>query len=99
MDIAANQVKMIAKEDLAGFKFSKEDVLKDEVDKRKLRAVYLRKAEALGNAYKGKVKLTFVSADNQLFAVETTVWAASDDYVSLKASVNIPVISILEIEF
>jgi hypothetical protein len=98
MGITANQVKLVQKEDLVDFKFAKGDVIVDD-SKRRLRSIYMKKAEMLGNSYKGKVKLTFVSADDQLYAVETTIWAVNEDYISLKGGVNIPTKAVCEIEF
>ena len=98
MGITANQVKLLQKEDLVGFKYAKQDVLID-ITKRSLRSIYMKKAEILGNSYKGKVKLTFVSEEEQYFAVETTIRAVNEEYISLKGGVNIPTKSVCEIEF
>lgn len=98
MEVTANQVKLVQKEDLVDFKYAKVDVIVD-VAKRRLRSIYMKKAEMLGNSYKGKVKLTFLSESNELFSVETTIWAVSEEYISLKGGVNIPTKSVCEIEF
>lgn len=98
MGVTANSVKLVQKEDLIDFKFAKGDVLVDDA-KRRLRSIYMKKAELLGNGYKGKVKLIFVSAENELYAVETTIWAVNEEYISLKGGVNIPTKSVCEIEF
>ncbi|MEY3417554.1 MAG: hypothetical protein RL060_1666 [Bacteroidota bacterium] len=98
MGITANQVTIVQKEDLIDFKYAKKDVLVD-VAKQRLRSIYMKKAEMLGNSYKGKVKLTFVSEDEQFFAVETTIWAVNEEYISLKGGVNIPTKAVCEIEF
>jgi len=99
MEIAANNVKIVQKEELGGFKFSKIDVLSNDADRKKLRSIYLKKAEILGNNYKGKVKLTFADDADNIYAVETTVWVYSEEFVSLKGGVNIPTKSIIDIEF
>lgn len=98
MGVTANSVKLVQKEDLIDFKFAKGDVLVDDA-KRRLRSIYMKKAELLGNGYKGKVKLIFVSAENELYAVETTIWAVNEEYISLKGGINIPTKSVCEIEF
>jgi hypothetical protein len=98
MGITANQVKLLQKEDLVGFKYAKQDVLID-ITKRRLRSIYMKKAEMLGNVYKGKVKLTFLSEENQYFAVETTIWAVNEEYITIKGGVNIPTKSVCEIDF
>lgn len=92
------KVKLVQKEDLVDFKFAKMDVLVDEA-KRRLRSIYMKKAELLGNGYKGKVKLLFLSENQEIYAVETTIWAVNEEYISLKGGVNIPTKSVCEIEF
>jgi hypothetical protein len=88
----------IEKENLREVGFWKEDVLTDKV-KIRLRDIYLKKAELLGNSYKGKVRLTFKSKAGMLYVVETTIWAANEEYISLKAGINIPTKSICDVEF
>lgn len=84
-----NTVKMIAKEDIPNVKFVSYEVLDNAVDKV-ARREQIEKAMLLGNASKGKSKIFFMSEDG-LLEVETTVWAASDDVVTLKGGVMIPV--------
>lgn len=98
MGTAENKVKLVQKEDLTCFKFAKVDVLVDDA-KRRLRSIYMKKAELLGNGYKGKVKLIFLSETLEPHAVETTIWAVNEEYISLKGGVNIPTKSVCEIEF
>jgi hypothetical protein len=66
---------------------------KDQIEARSLQ---LEKAMRLGNGYKGKIKIVFATSEGDK-AVETTVWAATDLYVQLKADVSIPVNSIKEV--
>ncbi len=84
-----NTVKMIAKEDIPNVKFVSFEVL-DKADDKLARREQIEKAMLLGNASKGKSKIFFMSEDG-LLEVETTVWAASDDVVTLKGGVMIPV--------
>jgi hypothetical protein len=84
-----NTVKMIAKEDIPNVKFVSYEVL-DKADDKLARREQIEKAMLLGNASKGKSKIFFMSEDG-LLEVETTVWAASDDVVTLKGGVMIPV--------
>jgi hypothetical protein len=56
----------------------------------------LFRAMIIGNSSQGKVKIEF-ETQNGPHSVETTVWAATDRYVSLKGGVNIPVGSINEV--
>ncbi len=90
--------EIIPKEKLSGFKFAEEDVLPDP-SKQSLRHVWLKKAERLGNGYKGKVKMVFKSQLGKIYSVETTIWAIMDDYVALKGGLSIPIKAVLDIEF
>jgi len=90
-------IKLIEKEELSGILFAQHDVIDDPVKKR-LREIYLQKAETLGNAYKGKVKMIFVTADGEYMAVRTTIWAADRDHITLKGGVHIPTRAIIDVE-
>lgn len=94
----STQSQIIPKEELANIQFTKEDVLQDPA-KVRLRNIYLKKAEKLGNVYKEKVKMIFVTRNGNIFGVETTIWAANEEYITIKGGINIPTKSILEIEF
>jgi hypothetical protein len=94
----SSSLETIAKEKLSEIQFTKEDVLSDPAKKR-LRNIYLKKAELLGNGYKGKVKMFFKTLEGNVLCVETTIWAANEEYITLKGGINIPTKSILEIEF
>lgn len=90
--------KIIAKEELLNARFPKKDVLNDDVQKV-LRRLSLQKAEILGNGHKSKVKIEFACERNKLNQVNTTVWAATDEYVLLKGGMFLPVSAILKVEF
>ena len=92
------QNAIIAKEQVSNFRFSATEVLNRELE-RIYRLFSLRRAEKLGNSFKGKVRIFFRTHDNQTKAVDTTVWSATEDYVSLKGGASIPVRSILGVEF
>ena len=96
--VQQQEVTLIEKEDLSTILFSKSDVISDPV-KRRLRQIYLEKAERLGNAYHGKVKMTFMTEDGKLMMVHTTIWSADQQYITLKGGIHIPTISIVEVEF
>jgi len=96
--IGTEIVTLIEKEDIAGITFTKQDVL-DEPVKRRLRDIYLQKAERLGNGYHGKVKMTFKTEAGKLMMVHTTIWSADHQYVTLKGGIHIPTIAILDVEF
>ena len=86
---AANPVKFIEKEQIKFLQFPKEDVLYQMKDKVN-RIVSLRRALALGNLEREKVRIIFV--DNEGFKkVETTIWGFTDKEVILKQGTIIPV--------
>lgn len=82
-------VKLIEKEEIPKVKFVSYEVLNGKAEKEERRE-QIEKAMLLGNSSKGKSKIFFMSEDG-LLEVETTVWAASDDVVTLKGGVMIPV--------
>ena len=59
---------------------------------------HLNWAMKLGNTYRNKVKILFQD-DEGLKQVETTIWAAGDKNIALKAGVTIPIHRIIEIKF
>jgi hypothetical protein len=91
-----NAYKIIEKEDIPNVKFVSYEVLNNKEDKEKRREL-VENAMLLGNSSKGKSKIFFMSEEG-LLEVETTVWAASDDVVTLKGGVMIPVHCIEKIE-
>jgi hypothetical protein len=58
----------------------------------------LFRSQTLGNLHQSKVKLTFEADSEQLYQVETTIWAVGNSFVSLKAGINIPIHAILKVE-
>jgi hypothetical protein len=91
--------QLIPKESLNAFHFTSASDVLQNLDSKKRRQIDLEKALILGNGYQGKVKITLVTADNQVLAVQTTIWSVSDNHVTLKGGTNIPVSSIYSIEF
>ena len=91
--------QLIPKESLNAFRFaSVQDVLQS-LDSKKRRQIDLEKALVLGNGYQGKVKITVVTSDNQILAVQTTIWSVSDSHVTLKGGTNLPISSVYSVEF
>lgn len=82
-------VKMIEKEEIPSQKFVSFEVLNKKEDIQSRRET-IEKAMLLGNSSKGKSKIFFMT-ESGLLEVETTVWSASDDVVTLKGGVMIPV--------
>ena len=87
----------VPKEIIGQFLFAKQEVLVDPwlIEQRKWA---LRKALSLGNLYQHKVMITYQLRDKTMQRVVTTVWAASDRYVTLKGGRVIPVHAIREVE-
>ena len=98
MEIQSAIIEVLPKESLGDMKFISEDVLDSEPRKR-LRNIYLKKAEMLGNTYKGKVKIYFKNYLHTVFAVETTIWFVNENHISLKGGISIPTKSIVAIDF
>jgi hypothetical protein len=89
-------IELIAKEQVPQFKFLSGDVLHTETDKKE-RFRLLEQAMILGNSYRGKVRIVFETTDGTK-SVETTIWHASEDLISLKGGINIPIHSIYEVK-
>jgi len=89
---------ILPKESLTEVKFAKEDVL-DTAAAKRLRSIYLKRAEMLGNNYKNKVKMYFKTSDNEIKGVETTIWAVDENYISLKGGISIPTKAVVAVEF
>jgi hypothetical protein len=87
----------IEKEKIDELRFSKKEVLEDEMAKRR-RNFELMRAQAIGNLLRSKSTLTFEDADGKIFQVNTTVWAVGDKFVSLKCNRHIPISAILEVD-
>ncbi len=90
-----NTPQIIKKEDIPNLTFTNMDVLDDEKEKFQ-RLVDLKRATALGNTEKTKVKI-FFRANQGVFRVHTTIWATTDKSVTFKGGVIIPIYSILRV--
>ncbi len=88
-----NNIQIIEKEQIKFLTFSKTEVLGKKNDQLN-RFLDLKRALALGNLERGKVKITFVD-DTGLKMVETTIWALTDKSVILKKATIIPLQRIL----
>lgn len=98
MKATANRIPMVEKEMIPFFHFNQYDVL-ENTEARKKRMWDLNRASMLGNGYRGKVEITFKTAEGELKRVDTTVWAVDDKYMTLKAGCFIPINSIVGVEF
>lgn len=90
-----NEIQSIDKEQIKFLTFAKSEVLGKKNDQLN-RFLNLKRALALGNLERGKVKITFVD-DTGLKMVETTIWALTDESVILKKATIIPLQRILEV--
>jgi hypothetical protein len=88
----------VPKETLGQKSFSNQEVLADG-QARSLRMAHLQRALILGNAYHHKVRIVYQLRNGGHEQVETTVWEADSDHISLKGGNTIPVRSIMAIEF
>lgn len=98
MNPIVNPIPIVEKEQIPSFHFGHDDVLTDP-EARKKRMWDLNRAASLGNAYHGKVEITFKTNDGEPKRVDTTVWTLDENYIILKASCALPIIAILGIEF
>lgn len=85
----------ISKEEISRLQLNAAEVLSTEFSIRKRKADLYR-AMILGNVYHGKCKIVFTD-NTETYKVETTVWAATENYVTLKGGTVIPVKCILEV--
>jgi len=96
MDVSTkNKPMVISKEEVAELKFTSSINVNKYPGKI---GRHLNWAMKLGNTYRNKVKILFQD-DAGLKQVETTIWAAGDKNIALKAGVTIPIHRIIEIKF
>ena len=95
---AVAAVDTIEKEAIPTLRFASRDVLSDPLAQLRRQADASR-AAALGNNYHGKLDIYFQTAEGQTMRVATTVWAAHDEYLSLKAGLTLPLQAVLGFDF
>lgn len=91
----ASKATLIEKEKVDKLTFPKGEVLGSD-EAIKIRRIKLENAVRLGNIEHYKVKIIF-GADEGLMLVHTSVWAITNNYISLKGGITIPVNRIYEI--
>ena len=89
----------IAKEEIPQYTFLVDDILQNDSQARSLRRHNLARAERLGNAFHGKVRIVFHTTSYGPREVSTTVWSSGEDYISLKGGVSVPVRAISSVDF
>lgn len=90
-------VVLIPKEQIPTLSFAKKEVISSP-DERNERMSSLYRSQTLGNLLHSKVKITFEAADEQVYLVDTTVWAVGSSFISLKGGIYLPIHSILHID-
>lgn len=98
MNTMMNPIPLVEKEQLHAFNFAQEDVLTDLAARNK-RRWDISRATSLGNIHRGKVEITFQTAEGEKIRVDTTVWAVDDLFIVLKADRYIPINSVLGVAF
>ncbi|WP_113925309.1 hypothetical protein [Cognataquiflexum aquatile] len=89
-------IEKIEKEKINELRFSKKEVLEDEMARRR-RNFDLMRAQAIGNLLRSKSTIVFEDAVGNTYQVSTTVWAVGDRFISLKCNTHIPINAILEV--
>jgi hypothetical protein len=90
-------IVQIDKEQVKNLTFTKKEVISTP-EERKIRSQKLERSQTLGNLLHSKVRITFCTAEDQVYEVNTTVWAVGPEYIVLKGGVTIPTNSILSVE-
>lgn len=84
---------LIEKEEIQNYK-----IVSAQVDKTEELISKLYSAQRLGNEFKGKTAITFMTEDGPK-RVETTVWSLTDNYIQLKAGVLIPLRALIDVSY
>lgn len=86
-------VELINKEDL-----SKYHIVDAPVDHSSDLRSKLQSALRLGNEFKSKTNIVFMTDDGPK-RIETTVWSVTDKYMQIKAGVLLPLTSLIAIDY
>lgn len=85
--------KLIPKEAIESY-----HIVQAEEDRSVYWKQHLNYAVRLGNEFKSKTTVTFNTAEGPQ-SVETTVWSLTENHISLKGGVLIPLNSIIDVHF
>lgn len=88
----------IEKEYLPHLNFPTEDTL-DSDELRHQRQYDANRATMLGNNYQGKLNIYFKTADGSSHRVYTTVWANSNEHLTLKSGTSLPLRAVVGFDF
>lgn len=86
------EVELINKENVKNYHFLTVDEGSSKVTHSKL-----ERALRLGNEFKGKTKITFLT-DQGPKMIETTVWTLNENHIQIKGSVSIPLKALIDLE-
>lgn len=84
---------LIDKEEIENYR-----IVSADIDKTHELISKLNDAQRLGNEFKAKTTITFMTEDGPK-RVETTVWSLTDNYIQLKAGILIPLRSLIDISY
>jgi len=88
----------IPKENIKNIKFSERDILNTKEEKIK-RKINLQRAATLGAQSKTNIKIYFVDIEGIRHRVVATVWATTENNVSFKGEVMVPIKAIYKVGF
>ncbi|MGI4821791.1 MAG: hypothetical protein ACRYFV_11330 [Janthinobacterium lividum] len=92
-------IETVEKETIPTIQFGRDDVLAgNQADSERRRADAERSAR-LGNAYHGKLDIFFKNAEGKTLRVQTSVWGAHPEYLTLKAGIMLPLRAVLGFDF
>lgn len=86
-------VELILKEDVVNYHFKDVEEGKSDVTREQL-----ERALRLGNEYKGKTQITFMTTEGPK-KIETTVWTLTPNHIQIKSSVAIPIKSLISLDW
>jgi len=86
------EAELIEKEEVSQY-----HLIKAEGDNKHITKEKLERALRLGNEFKGKTQITFMT-DQGLKRIETTIWSVTDEFIQIKGGVALPLYSLVNIE-
>lgn len=85
------EAELIEKEEVINYRFVAVDNKESEITQEKL-----ERAVRLGNEFKGKTQITFMTSEGAK-RIETTVWTLTENYIQIKGGVSIPVNALIDL--
>lgn len=97
-ELTTDVVDTLPKEAISSLRFAQQDVLSNPTD-RVRRRHDAERAATLGNAHHCKLDIYFQTVDGTTKRVQTTVWAADGDHLTLKSGVSLPLRAVVGMDF